>query len=213
MKDPEANSVRELAQRYHLSIKRVDAILRLKGQEADWIKENKELQTGFRVGMERILVVTLEEETRNSREAKQARFDVDEADALEQEEDRDKNRAARDRYQRMYWESMSEGQVEPVTPAILQEAQLKVVEARRGEKDYKHQMSRVSLRDDASRKRVSVFEKPGRPTIKFYDVGGKFLDVHAERQRQKDAERRARQKEKKRGSAEEEEKARIASRR
>lgn len=38
MKDPEANSVRVLSQRYNLSIKRVDAILRLKGLERAWRK-------------------------------------------------------------------------------------------------------------------------------------------------------------------------------
>jgi hypothetical protein len=38
MTNPEANSVRNLAGRYHLSIKRVDAILRLKGLEESWIK-------------------------------------------------------------------------------------------------------------------------------------------------------------------------------
>ncbi len=38
MANPEANSVRNLAGRYHLSIKRVDAILRLKGLEESWIK-------------------------------------------------------------------------------------------------------------------------------------------------------------------------------
>ena len=38
MGNPEINSVRSLAGRYHLSIKRVDAILRLKGLEESWIK-------------------------------------------------------------------------------------------------------------------------------------------------------------------------------
>ena len=38
MANPNANSVRNLASRYHLSIKRVDAILRLKGLEENWIK-------------------------------------------------------------------------------------------------------------------------------------------------------------------------------
>ena len=38
MANPKANSVRSLASRYHLSIKRVDAILRLKGFEESWIK-------------------------------------------------------------------------------------------------------------------------------------------------------------------------------
>ena len=38
MTNPEGNSVRNLAGRYHLSIKRVDAILRLKGLEENWKK-------------------------------------------------------------------------------------------------------------------------------------------------------------------------------
>jgi hypothetical protein len=38
MADPEANSVRALAARHHLSIKRIDAILRLKGLEESWKK-------------------------------------------------------------------------------------------------------------------------------------------------------------------------------
>lgn len=38
MADPEKNNVRALSQRYGLSIKRVDAILRLKGLEKDWRK-------------------------------------------------------------------------------------------------------------------------------------------------------------------------------
>ncbi|KAH9065849.1 eukaryotic mitochondrial regulator protein-domain-containing protein [Lactarius vividus] len=38
MADPKTNSVRNLAGRYHLSMKRVDAILRLKGLEENWLK-------------------------------------------------------------------------------------------------------------------------------------------------------------------------------
>jgi hypothetical protein len=38
MINPDTNSVRNLASRYHLSIKRVDAILRLKGLEESWKK-------------------------------------------------------------------------------------------------------------------------------------------------------------------------------
>jgi len=38
MADPSKNNVRELARKYCLSIKRVDAILRLKGQEEAWVK-------------------------------------------------------------------------------------------------------------------------------------------------------------------------------
>lgn len=38
MKDPIKNSVRSLSQRHHLSLKRVDSILRLKGLEYSWYK-------------------------------------------------------------------------------------------------------------------------------------------------------------------------------
>ncbi|KAF9446126.1 hypothetical protein P691DRAFT_804711 [Macrolepiota fuliginosa MF-IS2] len=38
MADPKKNSIRVLSQRYHLSLKRVDAILRLKGLEHSWYK-------------------------------------------------------------------------------------------------------------------------------------------------------------------------------
>jgi hypothetical protein len=38
MRDPEKNSVRALSQRHHISLKRVEAILRLKGMEADYVK-------------------------------------------------------------------------------------------------------------------------------------------------------------------------------
>ena len=38
MANPETNSIRNLAGRYHLSMKRVDAILRLKGLEESWVK-------------------------------------------------------------------------------------------------------------------------------------------------------------------------------
>lgn len=36
--DPTTNSVRKLAERFGLSLKRIDAILRLKGLEQHWIK-------------------------------------------------------------------------------------------------------------------------------------------------------------------------------
>lgn len=38
MTDPELNSIRRLATRHSISIKRVDAILRLKGMEESWKK-------------------------------------------------------------------------------------------------------------------------------------------------------------------------------
>jgi Eukaryotic mitochondrial regulator protein len=41
MANPETNTVRSLASRFHISIKRVDAILRLKGLEESWIKVSR----------------------------------------------------------------------------------------------------------------------------------------------------------------------------
>lgn len=40
MKDPAKNNLRALSQQYQVSMKRVDAILRLKGMEHDWEKVN-----------------------------------------------------------------------------------------------------------------------------------------------------------------------------
>lgn len=38
MEDPKTNSARALSQRHGISMKRVDAILRLKGMEEAWLK-------------------------------------------------------------------------------------------------------------------------------------------------------------------------------
>jgi hypothetical protein len=38
MSDPKVNSVRKLSQQFNVSMKRLDAILRLKGMEDDWKK-------------------------------------------------------------------------------------------------------------------------------------------------------------------------------
>lgn len=38
MADPETNSIRALSQKFHVSLGRVDAILRLKGMQHDWVK-------------------------------------------------------------------------------------------------------------------------------------------------------------------------------
>lgn len=43
LKNPKANSVRKLSQEYHISLKRIDAILRLKGLEKAWIRVRVDL--------------------------------------------------------------------------------------------------------------------------------------------------------------------------
>ena len=70
------------------------------------IWQNKCLQTGFQVGMERVLGVDAPVVTADSQTVSESsRRDVNEADTLEEIERRD---AARQRYQRLYWESVPE---------------------------------------------------------------------------------------------------------
>jgi predicted secreted acid phosphatase len=48
------------------------------------------------------------------------------------------------------------------------------------------------------RQRIQVVERPGRPTMVFTDVGGKYMDFEAEAKRAVAADRRAVLKEKRR---------------
>jgi hypothetical protein len=161
MEDPVKNSVRELARQHHLSMKRVDAILRLKGLEESWVKasvylvlwwyshlpyvmsemplskttlwlnptppelilvlrsvmfpithtifiQTKPLQTGFRVGMEKLLGVEANVKSQGNLddfEREAPRQDVDAADLLDENE----GDWARQKYRRMFWESIPEG--------------------------------------------------------------------------------------------------------
>ncbi|KAA1467779.1 hypothetical protein DENSPDRAFT_832918 [Dentipellis sp. KUC8613] len=196
MDDPEANSVRELARRYHLSIKRVDAILRLKGLEAHWNK-GKTIQTGFREGMETILGVKRDEEVYASRQDwMDSRTDVDAADALDQAEGND---PARNRYRRMFWEPVVEGE-EPILPFAIDKAR-QTAETHKSQ-DEAAKSDDTLLGHHSSQKerdaRVTISEGvQGRPTIKFVDVGGKFIDPKDRQRRMKESERRKNQRAKK----------------
>ncbi|TFK26676.1 hypothetical protein FA15DRAFT_667149 [Coprinopsis marcescibilis] len=174
MSDPEMYSVRALAQKYNLSIKRVDAILRLKGLERAYTK-NKRLQTGFLKGMEKLLGAT----THKSVVSSEDRRDVHEADLLEQDENRD---ALRQRYQRAYWESIPEGGVEPVLPGSLEHARHKAQRyAEKADKFKSIPELLKPVKDTPFMKRpqkVVVCARDTRPTLKFIDVGAKFLDVN-----------------------------------
>ncbi|TFY71175.1 hypothetical protein EVG20_g1822 [Dentipellis fragilis] len=193
MDDPEANSVRELAGRYHLSIKRVDAILRLKGLEAHWIK-GKTIQTGFREGMETILGVKRDEEVYASRQDwMDTRKDVDAADALDQVESND---PARNRYRRMFWEPVVEGE-EPILPFAIDKAR-QTAETHKTQ-DEAAKSDDALLGHHSSQKerdaRVTISDGvSGRPTIKFVDVGGKFIDPKDRQRRIKESERRKQQR-------------------
>ncbi|KAJ7606845.1 eukaryotic mitochondrial regulator protein-domain-containing protein [Roridomyces roridus] len=169
MADPERNNVRALSRAYHLSLKRVEAILRLKGLEAAFIK-GKPLQTGFQWGMEMILGVNNEGIDR---------VDMHTADMLEQEENRD---SARQRFQRQYWESIPDDGKEPLLPASLEHAKRVAERSAQAAQDRKSSprlMPRLKDTDvfKSPRQKVQTVERPGRLPIHFVDVGGKFLDV------------------------------------
>ncbi|KDQ31266.1 hypothetical protein PLEOSDRAFT_1037639 [Pleurotus ostreatus PC15] len=191
MADPIKNSVRELAQRYHLSIKRVDAILRLKGMEDRWLK-GKELQTGFQAGMEKILGTKTFAESVVS----DIRYDAREADSLEEEENRD---AARQRYQRLYWESTPEDGREPIVPASLEHAKklakkiTKQAERHKSDPEYMPIIHNDKL--FVKTKKEVISQRAGSAPIKFLDVGGKFINVDDRLRRVAGAERKAREKE------------------
>ncbi|THV06579.1 hypothetical protein K435DRAFT_815949 [Dendrothele bispora CBS 962.96] len=197
-KDPIKNSVRALSERFHLSLKRVDAILRLKGMEHAWQK-GKTLQSGFQAGMERVLgVPAFEADSQPEPVPIGERYDSDAADSLEEIENRD---AARNRYQRLYWETVAEHGGEPILPARLEHSKKLAVRLAELAKKKKDKAYLPVIPDTETIKtpkepvQYSVLE--GRPTIKFVDIGTKFLDPVAEQKRLANIERRSRQRAKK----------------
>ncbi|KAF8921858.1 eukaryotic mitochondrial regulator protein-domain-containing protein [Mucidula mucida] len=185
IRNPAQNSVRELSQRYHLSIGRVDAILRLKGMEKNW-EEGKQLQTGFTAGMEMLLRVEA------SKEEHLKRFDMNESDEIEEEEGRQQ---ARDRYERHYWESVDEKGEETTVPRAVQHADAlarRAADSRRIHPGDPRLQLRVKVPSYVLKpypiQRVS---KTGRPDLKFVDVGTQFVDERTLTQRWKGGERRS----------------------
>ncbi|KAJ7492125.1 eukaryotic mitochondrial regulator protein-domain-containing protein [Mycena latifolia] len=185
MMDPEQNSVRELSQRYHISLKRVDAILRLKGMEAAYVK-GKTLQTGFRWGMEMLLGV------KQGQEQSPDRADVHAADMLEQDENRD---AVRQRFQRQFWEMIPDDGKEPLLPAALEHAKRVAERHAQAAEDHKSNPRLMPRFKDtptikSPRQKVQTIVRAGRLPIHFVDVGGKFIDVQERLKRLAMAERR-----------------------
>ncbi|KAJ3978122.1 eukaryotic mitochondrial regulator protein-domain-containing protein [Lentinula raphanica] len=192
MLDPEKNSVRALSQRFHISLARVDAILRLKGMEADWVKEGNQLQTGFVVGMERLLGVPNEDPI-STEEELELRWDVHEADLMEEAA---KDDPARQRYQRMYWESLPEFAGEATVPASIERSRRTAerLAAKAAQSKARKYLPVIPDTDTIKtpKEPVQVATKEGRPDIHFIDVGTKFLNVASETKRLNRIETRAR---------------------
>ncbi|KAJ7146274.1 eukaryotic mitochondrial regulator protein-domain-containing protein [Mycena epipterygia] len=176
MIDPETNNIRSLSQRYHLSLKRVQAILRLKGLEESFVKNDKRLQTGFRWGMEMLLGVKPEPDMN--------RADTHAADLLEQDENRD---AARQRFQRQFWEVTEDGK-DAILPGSLQHAK-RVAERHADAAEALKTSPRFMPRFKdtptikSPREKVQRVVREGRVPVHFVDVGGRFIDVEERRRR------------------------------
>ncbi|TFK56771.1 hypothetical protein OE88DRAFT_1603966, partial [Heliocybe sulcata] len=179
--DPDVNGVRELSSRYGLSMKRVDAILRLKGLEAHWVK-GKKIQNGFLAGMEKVLGVP--DVPADTETARKDRHDVSEADALDEVEGEDVDR---EKYQRMFWEDVDEGQ-DPILPITLQQGKDEATAARKAARNAKSDPALLGIPDH-------VGASTTRPHIIFEDVGGKFLDVKDRVRRMKASQHRVKMKE------------------
>jgi len=194
MANPTVNDVRSLATRYGMSIKRIDAILRLKGLEAHWEKEGKQIQTGFSAGMEKILGVDSNPRLTG---ASTLGKDTSEADLQDQAEGKDH---LRDRYVRSFWEPVADGQ-EAIMPGVLEDARqsgLRHTELLEKAKSHPH-ILRPHLHNPPKVQLVPSGSAPGRPATQFVDVGGKFIDLKEHAKRAKESERRKRLTAKKAG--------------
>lgn len=192
MVDPKANTVRALATRHGISIKRVDAILRLKGLEASWKEEGKELQTEFCSGMESILGV-------HNTLSPSASQDLGVDAVLADQQDQDDLRGRlRDRYVRTFWEPVAEG-ADPVIPGALQHARQTAERHAQAAEDAKFDPKIIGRHEDNPSKvqMLPSGNTPGRPMIEFVDVGGKFVDVKEHTARARESARRRAVKDKK----------------
>ncbi|KAI5124118.1 hypothetical protein M0805_000931 [Coniferiporia weirii] len=192
MSNPKKFNVRVLSVAFGISLKRIDAILRLKGLERSW-KVGKELQTGFVDGMERMLQPT--ELVIGA--VPEARKNVTAADKQDQDEADDH---ARDRYQRLFWEPVV-GK-DPIVPQSLEQAKEEIKAARlrtlNAKSDVKLLTGREGKDGPSTMRRVKTFSVGGgrgRPATVFKDVGGRFLDVEDRTRRMHEAERRKQAKE------------------
>ncbi|KAL1708277.1 eukaryotic mitochondrial regulator protein-domain-containing protein [Schizophyllum commune] len=204
--DPDANSQLNLSRKFGVSLKRVDAILRLKGLEHDLKSQEKEagdkvqtplVQTGFQKGME-VLLGSEQAQINANKYALQSQpdptyYNQSEADQLELEENRD---AQRQRYVRMYWESIPEDGREPVVPAALKHAQEKAIEhSQKAERAKEKLVPKIPETFELRRpEKMQVIQAREKAPLEFKDVGAKFLDVERELQRLKTSQTKRRKR-------------------
>jgi len=145
------------------------------------------LQTGFLWGMEMLLGVKS-----SPKVDVDDRIDAHTADMLEQDENRD---AARQRFQRQYWESIPDDGKEPLLPASLEHAKKIAERSAQAAHDNKSNATLMPRFKDTDtikspRQKVQTVVRDGRLPIHFVDVGGKFLQAEERLRRMAGAERR-----------------------
>jgi len=106
------------------------------------------------------------------------RFDVHKADMLEQEENRDDTPH---RYERLYWESMSEGADEPILPNILQHVKKRAELKKEAEERKKKERF---IRDIPAhqfitrpKSRILMKYRKSKPSTRFVDIGAEFVNI------------------------------------
>ena len=163
--------------------------------------------------MEKLLGVTYDaSKHKTHQDWVESRIQTVEADALDQAEGDDQ---ARTRYQRMFWEPVVEGEVcdskaststsllisshhqEPDLPNALKRAR-EDAKGHRVRDDTKANYTALDLPHESGMDVTnSSGAAIGRPTIKFIDVGAKFLDPKDLMRRMKESKRRAKIRRKK----------------
>jgi len=148
------------------------------------------MQTGFVVGMEEILGVTDKEKSLKSRNFSsvltQSELGED-ASQVDAQVDSERSNRARERYQRLFWEPVAEGQ-DPILPTNLERTRIEERKRSRAIEEAKAASAGIP----PWKHEEHIVEVPGRPTWKFVDVGGKYVDVDDRLRRMKESERRSR---------------------
>ncbi|KAF8507981.1 eukaryotic mitochondrial regulator protein-domain-containing protein [Hysterangium stoloniferum] len=204
--NPARNNTHAVSTRYGISIKRIEAIIKLKSLEAQW-KKQKPLQTGFLAGMEGILGVP---QGRNKLSIPDemhlpSREDAKQADKMSEHMDGEKRKRG---LSRTFFEPVDEDK-EPIVPQWLQDEQ-KADEERKhglrptldeplhGDKEptvpqrlQEGQQANMKATPQAKEYPSHVVQpNPSRPAFKFIDVGLRWFNPDEAQTRKKESARR-----------------------
>ncbi|KAG8994285.1 hypothetical protein FRB94_008399 [Tulasnella sp. JGI-2019a] len=191
--NPELNSVRALSERFGISLKRIEAIIRLKALEFKWKQDDRPLRTNFLAGMESALgVIPFRPSNATATIQRSLNSDTDLADRAA-EEDANSITEVQRGIPKMYWEGVEDGKeplVAPLMASLADQHAQKTADT-----------IAASAKFLASHQHVVPAKQEGRAPMVFVDVGKKFMVPKEENQRLKAAAARSRLKAKKRVKA------------